>query len=43
MQELEPQLGGAYYTDAAWGLDSGLQFNSYLARVPVPYQAREYF
>ena len=34
--ELEPQGNGRYFiSDEKWGLDSGRQFNSYLARFPV--------
>ena len=39
-QELEPQLDASYFSLAKFGLDDGLQFNSYLARNPVPYQVQ---
>ncbi|KAK9841681.1 hypothetical protein WJX74_010029 [Apatococcus lobatus] len=35
--ELEPLLHGNYFTTQKFGLDSGLQFNSYLSRFPIPY------
>lgn len=33
--ELEPQGNGRYFQTSQWGLDSGRQFNAYLARFPV--------
>ena len=40
LQELEPQGAGNYFQSTTWGLDGGNQFNSYLARIPVPYQVQ---